>query len=172
MATPNDPTTAERLKYLRHLYGNFTRREGEYWFEWTPFTPAVLAWQSAERYLQRALDDLHNAQQIYGFALPGLETEFDQFKKAVQALTRHVEDRRRAARSVTSALDAANTSYARVHDATAAEYQRVMGIVNAAVQAQGRRSPVVDTLPVPGDPNGDRRVPLPLPTGVGFQHGN
>jgi hypothetical protein len=42
-----------------------------------------------------------------------------------------------------------------------------MGIVNAATQEQGRPSPVISTLPVPGDPNAVRRIPLPLSTSAG-----
>jgi hypothetical protein len=167
MAVPNDP---DLLKHTRHLYGNFTRKEGGYWFEWTPFTPAVLAWQSAERYLRTAVAELHNAREIYGFAIPGLETEFDQYKQAVKVLAEYVEDRRREARTVTRALDLANTTYAKAHDASAAEYRRVMGIVNTATQEQARPSPVINTLPVPGDTNAVRRIPLP--TSAGSENGN
>jgi hypothetical protein len=127
-----------------HPYGDFTRMsaDGKYWFEWTPFTPAIRAWRNAERNLRTAHDRLVDANVIYGFAIPGLEPKFHQFKRALKVLTEHVEEAIGEARTVVQVLDAANVSYANANDASRAEYQRVMAVVDGGLAAQrklGRR---------------------------------
>jgi hypothetical protein len=168
MATPDDQKRVDP-KNLDHVYGNFHQKRGGYWFEWTPFTPAVVAWQGAERYLQHALDELNKAQgdqDIFGFAIPGLEYVFAKYKKAVKDLAELVENRRREAGGVARALDAANTSYAKAHNASATEYHRIMDIVNAATKEQGRHSPIINRkpnapfAPYPLGPGDTFRVPL------------
>jgi hypothetical protein len=137
MAKPSEPPG---FKYANNVYGNYSHqsRDGTYWFEWTPFTPAVRAWQSAERYLRTARDALVEAQQIYGFAIPGLEAEYREFKEVLKILTRHVDERAREAWRVTEALDAANTSYAKVNEASPKEYKKLVGVIDNALAARGR----------------------------------
>jgi hypothetical protein len=112
--------------------------DGKYWFEWTPFTPAIRACRNAEQKLRTAHDRLVDANAIYGFAIPGLEPKYDQFKRALKVLTEHVEEATGEARKIVQVLDAANVSYASANDASFAEYQRVMAMVDSGLAAQRR----------------------------------
>ena len=111
-------TAASGLKYVHHLYGDrsSTSRNGEYHFEWTPFTPAVLAWQSAERYLTQARNHLSEVSDLKSFAIPGLDVEFREFKAVLEVLIGDVEARAGEAKRVHQALDAANAEYAKANE--------------------------------------------------------
>lgn len=168
------------LQYVHHLYGDrgHASRNGEYWFTWTPFTPAVIAWQSAERYLNEARDQLIQARKLRSFAIPGLDVEFAEFSAVLEVLIEDVDARAREANRVHRALDVANANYARVnrfsHDEFENLYKQVMGHVDDATREQGRRSPLVYRGP-PGPDlggGGDVRLQLPQPTGIGSDHGN
>ena len=124
-------------------YGDYNRRsaDGKYYFEWTPFTPAIRAWESAERHLRNARDRLVDARKISGFAIPGLEDECELFKRELKVLTDDVDAASRESRTVVQVLDAANTDYANAHDASYDEYRRLKTVIDEALADQGRPRP-------------------------------
>jgi hypothetical protein len=121
-------------------YGEYNRRsaDGKYYFEWTPFTPAIRAWDRAHRHLRNARDRLVDAGKITGFAIPGLEHECEFFKGQLKELTEDVDGATREARTVVKVLDAANTDYANAHDASFDEYMRLNTVIDATLADQGR----------------------------------
>jgi hypothetical protein len=121
-------------------YGDYNRvsADGKYWFEWTPFTPAVRAWESAERHLRNARDWLVEARKIQGFAIPGLEHDCEHFKGQLRVLTEDVDDAAKESRKVVQVLHVANTDYADAHDASYDEYQRLRTVIDQTLAAQGR----------------------------------
>jgi hypothetical protein len=121
-------------------YGDYNRRsaDGNYYFEWTPFTPAIRAWESAHRHLRNARDRLVDARKISGFAIPGLEHDCEQFKGQLKELTEDVDEATREARTVVQVLDAANTDYANARDSSYDEYQRLSNVIDNTLAAQGR----------------------------------
>jgi hypothetical protein len=125
---------------------------GQYWFEWTPFTPAINAWRRAGWYLWRARAHLAAADRITGFAIPDLETDYDEFKAAFKILIEDLDERVRESTDVVEALEVANTSYAQAHDASRAEYERVKWVIDQATADQGRGGRDFFGNPVPPNP--------------------
>jgi hypothetical protein len=136
MAKPVDDRSAP----VADAYGDYNRlsADGKYWFEWTPFTPAIRAWQTAERYLRSARDHLVDAKAITGFAIPGLEADFREFEAKLKVLTGDVHRATSEAGSVVRVLGTANTDYANAHDASYDEYRRLKGVIDNTLAAQGR----------------------------------
>ena len=126
---------------FRDAYGdyNLESADGKYYFEWTPFTPAIRAWERAHRHLQNARDRLVDARKIEGFAIPGLEHDCEQFKGQMKLLIDDVDEATREARKVVQVLDVANTDYATAHDASYEEYQRLRDVIDQTLEDQGRR---------------------------------
>jgi hypothetical protein len=122
-------------------YGDYNREsaDGKYWFEWTPFTPAIRAWERAHRHLRNARDRLVDARKIKGFAIPGLEHDCEQFKGAMERLIDDVDESTREAGHVIQVLETANTDYANAHDASYDEYQRLRDVIDQTLEDQGRR---------------------------------
>jgi hypothetical protein len=108
-------------------------------FEWTPFTPAIRAWERAQRHLRNARDLLVEARKIKGFAIPGLEHDCEHFKGQLKVLIDDVDEATWEARTVVQVLDVANTDYARAHDASRDEYQRLRDVIDQTLEDQGRR---------------------------------
>jgi hypothetical protein len=122
-------------------YGDYNRvsADGKYYFEWTPFTPAIRAWERAQRHLRNARDRLVDARKIKGFAIPGLEHDCEYFKGQLKVLIDDVDEAVREAATVVQVLDVANTDYAVAHDASYDEYQRLRDVIDEVLDAQGRR---------------------------------
>ena len=123
-------------------YGDYNQvsADGKYWFEWTPFTPAIRAWERAERHLRNARDRLVEARKIKGFAIPGLEHDCEHFRdNALKVLIDDVDEATREAATVVHVLDVANTDYARAHDASYDEYQSLRDVIDQTLADQGRR---------------------------------
>jgi hypothetical protein len=126
---------------FRDGYGDYNQvsADGKYYFEWTPFTPAIRAWERAERHLRNARDRLVDARKIRGFAIPGLEHDCEHFKGQLKVLIDDVDEAAREAGTVVQVLDVANTDYATAHDASYDEYQRLRDVIDQTLDAQGRR---------------------------------
>jgi hypothetical protein len=126
---------------FRDAYGdyNLESADGKYYFEWTPFTPAIRAWERAQRHLRNARDRLVDARTIQGFAIPGLEHDCEHFKGQLTALIDEVDLAGREAGTVVEALNTANTDYATAHDASYDEYQRLRDVIDQTLEDQGRR---------------------------------
>jgi hypothetical protein len=125
---------------FRDGYGdyNLETADGKYYFEWTPFTPAIKAWERAHRHLRNARDRLVDARKIKGFAIPGLEHDCEQFKGAMERLIDDVDESTREAANVVHVLNVANTDYANAHDASKKEYQRLRDVIDQTLEDQGR----------------------------------
>jgi hypothetical protein len=123
-----------------HPYGDFTHQQGGYWFEWTPFTPAVIAWRNAQRYLNRAQQRLLDARKLEGFVIRELEPDYDAYMEKVELLAQDVGKAAREAEHIAEALDVANVSYANVHDASRAEYEKVKRAIDQTLGEQCRPS--------------------------------
>jgi hypothetical protein len=123
-----------------HAYGayNPVSADGKYFFEWTPFTPAIVAWRNAENHLRRAQDKLVDARKIKGFAIPGLEAEHRTYVKTVEVLAEDVDRAAKDANTVAQVLDAANTSYAAAADASRQEYELLRSVVDGVLVSQDR----------------------------------
>jgi hypothetical protein len=136
MAKPVD----DRSPPVNDAYGDYNVRssDGNYYFEWTPFTPAIRAWESAQRYLRSARDRLVDAGKIEGFAIPGLDADYREFAEKLEVITRDVDAATREARTVVQVLDAANTDYANANDASYEEYERLRDVIDNTLAAQGR----------------------------------
>jgi hypothetical protein len=132
--------TDDRSPPVKDAYGDYNRvsADGKYWFEWTPFTPAIAAWRTAERYLDSARDHLADSQKITGFAIPGLEADHREFVEKIKVITKDVDASAREAGRVLKVLDAANTDYAHAHDASYDEYRRLQAVIDGALDAQNR----------------------------------
>jgi hypothetical protein len=135
-----DPVDLPNVPF-RDAYGDYNQvsADGKYWFEWTPFTPAIRAWERADRHLRNARDRLADARKIEGFAIPGLEHDCEHFKGQIKVLTEDVDEAVREAGKVIRVLDTANTDYANAHDASYAEYQRLRTVIDQTLAAHGRR---------------------------------
>jgi hypothetical protein len=135
-----DPPILPNIPF-RDAYGdyNLETADGKYYFEWTPFTPAIKAWERAHRHLQNARDRLVDARKIKGFAIPGLEQDYEDFKAQLTGLIDKVDEAWWEARMVLVVLNVANTDYATVHDASHDEYQRLRDVIDQTLEAQGRR---------------------------------
>jgi hypothetical protein len=129
----------DRIPY-RHAYGDFTHYSpnGQYRFEWTPFTPAIEAWQRAEHSLRTALDRLADAQRLPGFALNGLAEEHAQMMATLKVLAEDAQACHTEAGKVVQVLEVANTDYADASEASLQEYRALMGIVDTAVGGRSR----------------------------------
>jgi hypothetical protein len=140
MSEPADVPNVPNIPF-RDAYGdyNLETADGKYYFEWTPFTPAIRAWERAQRNLRNARDRLLDARKIKGFAIPGMEQDCEDFKAQLTALIEKVDTSRREADTVVEALNTANTDYATAHDASYDAYQRLRDVIDQTLEAQGRR---------------------------------
>jgi hypothetical protein len=125
------------VKRLRNPYGQFTG-DGNYWFEWTPFTPAINAWRKAGWYLWRAHAHLDNANKISGFAIPGLETDYAEFNEELKIVTDDLNSRVVESKKVVEALEVASRDYAKANVASYGEYMRLQKIIMDGLTAQKR----------------------------------
>lgn len=134
----------EDVNPYRHAYGDYTHYNPSltYRFEWTPFTPAIQAWQNAEYYLKAALEDLADAQKLPGFALNGLADEHVQMMATLKVLAEDTQACHTEAGKVVKVLEVANTDYAHSNEASLAEYQKLIGVIDGVRSSQGstRRS--------------------------------
>jgi hypothetical protein len=123
-----------------HPYGSYNpvSADGKYFFEWTPFTPAIVAWRNAESHLRRARDKLVDARKITGFAIPGLEAEHRTYIETLEVLTEDVDRAAKDAETVAKVLDATNASYAAAADASRQEYELLRSVVDGVLVSQGR----------------------------------
>jgi hypothetical protein len=123
-----------------HRYGDYNRLSGNgrYQFEWTPFTPAIIAWRNADYYLRSARDKLAEASTISGFAIAGLEADHARFVESMKVLAADVDESSREAVKVADALEAANASYSNAADASLVEYQRLCAVIDMRLAVQGR----------------------------------
>jgi hypothetical protein len=115
----------------RSAYGDFSHisGDGKYWFEWTPFTPAIVAWQNAERLLRSAAGHLREATQLQGFAIAGMDEEYHRMIESLKVFADDTNDTAKEAGNVAKALDNANASYAAANDASAVEYAKVVAAI-------------------------------------------
>jgi hypothetical protein len=135
-----EPANVPNIPF-RDAYGdyNLESADGKYYFEWTPFTPAIRAWERAQRHLRNARDLLIEARKIKGFAIPGLEHDCEHFKGQLTGLIDEVDGSRREADTVVQVLNTANTDYATAHDASYDEYRHLRDVIDQTLEAQGRR---------------------------------
>jgi hypothetical protein len=75
----------------KYKYGDYTHtsRDGRFKFEWTPFTPAVVAWGNAAGHLRRAHWHLTEAKKLNSFALNGLGGEHDRYRESLEEYIAH-----------------------------------------------------------------------------------
>jgi hypothetical protein len=128
----------EEDQYPHHRYGNFTHRSpsGSYAFEWTPFRPAIVAWRSAEGYLQSALRNLTTAQELTGFALNGLHDEYGRMMACLREYAKQVETAQGEAGKVVRVLEIADRDYAQANEASAEEYHSLMRRIDEVTTGQ------------------------------------
>jgi hypothetical protein len=122
----------------RHAYGDYTHDSpnGRYHFEWTPFRPAIESWGNAEHYLKKAIEDLAEARKLPGFGLNGLGDEHQHMMGALEVLMGDAQDTQVAVGRLVQAMQVANDDYARANEASLAQYQQLMGIVDLVRQGQ------------------------------------
>jgi hypothetical protein len=127
----------DRIPY-RHEYGNYTHRsaDGRYRFEWTPFRPAIEAWENAERHLQKALQDMAEARKLPGFGLNGLGDEHQHMMGALKVLADHLQDSHGAVKRLVQAMEVANNDYAASNEASLELYKQVTGTVDLVREGQ------------------------------------
>ena len=105
----------------RHPYGDYTGQRPGYDFEWSPITPAIIAWQKAERALQAAVGDLAAARKSR-VGLNGLAGQhalmLQSLQEFIEELTLTVE----AARQTVKVLEVAHRDYTAANDASLDEY--------------------------------------------------
>ena len=133
---------AEPIPVGQHPYGDFTGSSahglGSYQFEWTPFTPAIVAWRNAERFLRSARDRLTDASTIDGFAIPGLEGDHARFVEVMKVFATDVDETATVAARIADELDRANTEYAASYAASRAEYDQLRAAVDTTLRRAGR----------------------------------
>jgi hypothetical protein len=127
--------------YPRHQYGDYTHTSpgGGYRFEWTPYTPAIVAWQKAEFRIRSVLANLRAARQLPGFALNGLQGEHQRMMTALDKFIEDGETSRREALNVIRVLEEAHRDYAAANEASYEEYQRVMALIDGVIGDQTDR---------------------------------
>jgi hypothetical protein len=126
----------------RHPYGDYNRvsADGKYYFEWTPFTPAIVAWRNAAKHLHNARDRLVDAGKLRGFGFASLRQQHAEFLAALRALADEVDEAaREAEQRVVPALDAANAQYAAAADVSLQDYNALMSVVDGELISQGRK---------------------------------
>jgi hypothetical protein len=150
----------EDLNPHRHAYGDYTHyNQGfTYRFEWTPFTPAIQAWQNAEYYLKAALDNLADAQKLPGFALNGLADEHVQMMAVLKVLAEDTQACHVEAGKVVKVLEVANTDYANSNEASLAEYQKLMGVIDGVRTTQGGTRRGQDTTEAGAEAQRDKDI--------------
>jgi hypothetical protein len=131
----------EDLVPYRHAYGNYTHPSPNlrYRFEWTPFTPAIVAWQNAEHHLKAALANLADAQKLPGFALNGLADEHVRMMQTLKVLAEDAQACHAEAGKVVKVLEVANTDYANANEASLADYQALVKVIDGTRGTQGSR---------------------------------
>jgi len=184
MAPPNQPTPPQpgqpTVRNPPHPYGDYDRPSagsarlpvygrqnpfwplpGQYYFEWTPFTPAINAWRKAGWYLWNARRQMDAAAKINGFAIPGLETDYKDFLASFNVLIDDLREREHESTKVVEALVVANTEYAKAHYASRKEYDDLKLVIDNTTAAQGRGGRDVFGNPVPPTIFGNRPPPNP-----------
>ncbi len=123
-----------------HPYGDFDGRsaDGKYRFEWTPFTPAIVAWRRAADNLRSARDYLADAGKLEGFAISGLETQHQRFAEGLKQIVTDLSAEVTDAELIVKGLDTANTNYAAADDASYDSYRELMAEVDGVLATQGR----------------------------------
>jgi hypothetical protein len=124
----------EDLNPHRHAYGDYTHYSSnmKYRFEWTPFTPAIEAWENAEYYLRTALQNLADAQKLPGFALNGLAGEHEKMMSTLKVLADDAQACHVEAGKVVKVLEVANTDYANANEASLQDYQNLTALIDNA----------------------------------------
>jgi hypothetical protein len=123
-----------------HPYGDFDARshDGRYRFEWTPFTPAVVAWRRAAGFMRTAHEHLADASTLEGFGIRGMEAEHNRYAEGIEVLLEDLGVEVVDAELIVSGLDTANRNYAAANEASHDAYRQVMGTVDAVLAHQGR----------------------------------
>jgi hypothetical protein len=144
----------------RHAYGDYTHdsANGRYRFEWTPFRPAIEAWENAERYLKAAIDNLVDAQQLPGFALNGLSDEHAHMMGALKVLVEDAQACHGEAIKVVKVLDVANTDYANANEASLEQYQQLMGMVDLVRTGQTMVNADREATEIAADQKSDKDI--------------
>jgi hypothetical protein len=150
----------EDLNPYRHAYGDYTHYSGnlKYRFEWTPFTPAIQAWQNAEYYLKSALENLAEAQKLPGFALNGLADEHVQMMGTLKVLAEDAQACHVEAGKVVKVLEVANTDYANANEASLQEYLALTGKIDGVRSGQGTRHKTADDTEAGAEQKRDHEV--------------
>ena len=125
---------------FRDAYGdyNLETADGKYYFEWTPFTPAIRAWDAPNGTC---------STHVTGWPTRARSKASRSRSRArLRAIQRPDEaaHRRRGrgdpgGREVVQVLETANTDYATAHDASYEEYQRLRDVIDQTLEDQGRR---------------------------------
>jgi hypothetical protein len=116
------PIPDEDLFPYRHPYGDYTGQRPGYEFEWSPITPAIIAWQKAERALQAAVGDLAEARKSQGFGLNGLAGQHALMLQSLQEFIEELTLTVQAARETVKVLEVAHRDYTAANDASLEEY--------------------------------------------------
>jgi hypothetical protein len=144
---------------MGHPYGDFTHTtSGGYKFEWTPFTPAIVAWQNAERYLKSAIGHLAEAQKLPGFALNGLADEHAQMIQTLKVLAEDAQTCQTEAAKVVKVLEAANTDYANANEASKAEYESLMATIDLSRMGRGEANAWDDLREMQAEEKRDQEI--------------
>jgi hypothetical protein len=124
--------------YPHHRYGNYTHTSaGGYAFEWTPFRPAIVAWENAERYLRSAVKNLRTARELTGFALNGLDDEYARMITCLEEYATQAETTRSEAAKVVGVLEIADKEYAAANEDSAEQYLALMKRIDEVTAGQG-----------------------------------
>jgi hypothetical protein len=131
----------------RHAYGDYTHRSanGAYTFEWTPFTPAVKAWENARACLEQAVKDLAEARRLPGFGLNGLTDEHAELIGVLTVLIEDTEACHKEASTLVEVLRTANTEYARANEASREQYQALTKVIDRIAVLQRSTRAVSET---------------------------
>jgi hypothetical protein len=131
----------------KYKYGDYTHtsRDGRFKFEWTPFTPAVVAWGNAAGHLRRAHWHLTEAKKLNSFALNGLGGEHDRYRESLEEYIAHTLESAEEADRVEQLLEVANKEYAATAEASAEEYSNIRKTIDLVTTGQSGVRNVEDT---------------------------
>jgi hypothetical protein len=148
----------------RHRYGDYTHlsRNGQYRFEWTPFTPAITAWQNAAYYLQQALADLADAQKSQGFALNGLAQQHEKMVASIKQFAKELELSHTEAGKVVKVLENAHKDYSAANEASLEQYQSLMRLIDGVTTGQTTAHKKADGDEKSGDESAEDQLKIDM----------
>jgi hypothetical protein len=152
----------EDLYPYRHPYGDYTGQRPGYEFEWSPITPAIIAWQKAERELRAAIGDLNMAGQSKGFGLNGLAGLHALMMKSFEEFIEQLDYGVEAAGETVKVLEVAHRDYTASNDASLDEYLALTRMLDGVSAEYGRQQSAADDAERQADADAEEQLQIAM----------